>query len=86
MAYLYVLTLCNGKYYIGSTENLERRFLEHKNGLSPYTKYYLPVQLIFMQEYKTKFEASKAEHWLKKQKDHSFITRVIKSGKLNKSF
>ncbi len=86
MAYLYILKLCNGAYYIGSTENLERRILEHSSGLSPYTKHYLPLELIYAQEYKTKIEANKAEYWLKKQKDRSLIERVIKEGNLNKSY
>lgn len=35
----------SGWVYIGSTNNLERRLIEHLDGLSKYTKPYLPVYL-----------------------------------------
>jgi len=38
-AYLYILLCGNGKFYIGSTKNLERRMEEHQMGLgSNFTK------------------------------------------------
>jgi len=42
---IYTLTLSQGKYYVGMTENLERRLSEHKSGDrgSVWTKKYLPI-------------------------------------------
>lgn len=42
--YLYVLTLQNGKYYVGITSNPKQRFNEHRNGKSTYfVKQNLPI-------------------------------------------
>ena len=42
--YLYVLTLQNGKYYVGITSNPIERFKEHRNGKSTYfVKNNLPI-------------------------------------------
>ncbi|NOZ43875.1 MAG: GIY-YIG nuclease family protein [bacterium] len=31
-AYVYILVLNNGKYYIGSTRDIKKRFTKHSNG------------------------------------------------------
>jgi len=50
--YMYILLCANGKYYTGSTNNLERRIFEHKNGLGAnFTKKNLPVALVYYEEY-----------------------------------
>ena len=42
--YLYILTLQNGKYYVGITSNPKERFKEHRNGKSTYfVKNNLPI-------------------------------------------
>jgi len=41
---IYILKLENNKYYVGKTDNLEKRKLEHDNGLaSSWTKKYKPI-------------------------------------------
>ncbi len=45
---VYVLNLSNGKYYTGMTGDLIRRMREHENGGSKSTRYYRPVELIFV--------------------------------------
>lgn len=87
MAYLYILqSLKNDRYYIGSTSNLDRRLIEHKSGQSTYTKHVLPVELVFHQKFPDLQAATRAEYWLKKQKDKDLIRNIITDGKLNKSF
>ena len=40
--YMYILECSNGSYYVGSTIDLEKRFLQHSNGEgSKHTKKYL---------------------------------------------
>jgi len=48
MAYVYILqSNKNGKYYIGSTNNLQRRIWEHNNGLGgKFTKVNGPWELV----------------------------------------
>jgi putative endonuclease len=51
-AYVYILECANGMFYTGSTRNLEVRISEHQLGLgSNFTEKYLPVKLVFYEEF-----------------------------------
>ena len=43
---VYVLELENGKYYVGKTINVERRFKQHLSGSSKWTRMYKPLRII----------------------------------------
>jgi putative endonuclease len=47
--FVYILLCNDNSYYIGVTNNLERRFYEHESGLDPgsYTCKRRPVKLVF---------------------------------------
>jgi len=65
MSYTYILLCSNGEYYVGSTENLERRLKEHESGHGcDFTKAHLPVKLMYTEEYPTIEEAYKRERQL----------------------
>ena len=50
--YTYILQVSGGMYYVGSTENLEKRMAEHQRGEGTvFTKAYLPVKLVYTEEY-----------------------------------
>jgi len=52
MAWMYILECCDGSYYVGSTKNLDLRFLQHQSGKgSRYTSGRLPVKLVYCEEY-----------------------------------
>ena len=58
MHYVYLLKSTKENFtYIGSTDNLERRFLEHNNGKSQATKFYAPFKLIYYEAYANKDDA-----------------------------
>ena len=47
MSTLYILELEKGKYYVGKTDNLEKRFEQHKNGQgSEWTRTYKPIKML----------------------------------------
>ena len=53
-----MLECSDGSYYVGSTRDLERRFVEHASGNGAmYTRTRLPVILVFAQEYSRVDEA-----------------------------
>jgi putative endonuclease len=84
--YLYILkSLKNGKYYIGSTDNLERRLIEHNSGSekSKFTKNNRPFELVFSQEYESLKIARKIEYKLKSFKSRKIIEEIIKDGICN---
>ena len=47
MEYIYILKLKNSKYYVGKTQNIEKRYEQHVNGTgSAWTKKYKPLSII----------------------------------------
>ena len=63
--FLYILFCDQKTYYVGITNNLERRLNQHKNKKSFYTKQFSDVQLIYKEELKSKTLAEKRERQLK---------------------
>ena len=58
---------CNaGRFYAGHTDDLERRVDQHKSGhFEGFTKRFLPVELVWAQEFSTREEAKAAEFRIK---------------------
>ncbi|MBI2591742.1 MAG: GIY-YIG nuclease family protein [Candidatus Brennerbacteria bacterium] len=55
----------NEQLYLGSTNNLQRRFAEHNSGLSSYAKKYMPYGLVYYEAYQSEEDARKRESNLK---------------------
>lgn len=70
----------NGRYYIGSTNNLERRIKEHSDGEAPATKYLRPLSLVFSQCFTTIEQARLIESKLKRFKSKKIIEKIISDG------
>ena len=70
-------SLKNGKYYIGSADNLRQRICDHSKGYSKSTKILLPLKLVFNQEFENITKARKVENWLKKLKRKDYIEKII---------
>jgi putative endonuclease len=66
--YVYVLASGrNGTLYIGHTDDLSRRVLEHRVGDAPgFTRKYGVKTLVFWEEYETREEAFARERAMKK--------------------
>lgn len=69
MWFVYIIQCVDGSFYTGSTNNLEKRFLAHKNGKGGYyTRSHKPVRIVYKEKLNTKSEALKREHEIKKMK------------------
>ncbi|MCX6745155.1 MAG: GIY-YIG nuclease family protein [Candidatus Parcubacteria bacterium] len=67
MYYLYILqSLKDNGYYIGISDNPEKRLTEHNSGKTKSTKSRIPFTLKYQESYNTKIEARKREIILKK--------------------
>lgn len=54
MSKLYILQLEHGKYYVGKTDDINRRYAEHKSGSgSEWTKLHKPVKMLETRELKS---------------------------------
>lgn len=66
MFYVYVLkSLHDTKCYIGFTNDLKKRFVEHNEGKSKSTQNQLPFDLVYYESYKHQDDAIKREKSLK---------------------
>ena len=63
---MYILTLNNGQFYIGFTNDLKKRIKEHKEGNVFTTKKFLPVKLIYYECYLDREDAKQREFMLKR--------------------
>jgi putative endonuclease len=81
MGYLYILqSEINGRYYIGSTDNVERRLIEHNSGKTRSLKYLRPLKIVFKQEFADGTQAHRAELKLKSYKSRQVLESIIKDG------
>mgnify|MGYP001570748920 CR=1 FL=1 len=78
---LYVLRLSDNSYYIGSTENLEKRLREHNRKRVKSTKNKLPFVLIYTESHTNRSEAQTREYQIKKWKSKDAIERLINAKK-----
>jgi len=66
MIYVYAIRSTNRKcIYVGMTNNLERRLLEHNKGENKSTKAYKPFELIYSEHFINRIEARIKEKYLK---------------------
>jgi predicted GIY-YIG superfamily endonuclease/proteasome lid subunit RPN8/RPN11 len=62
----YMLHCRGGKFYTGHTDDLERRVAQHKAGtVKGFTSDKLPVELVWSQDFPTRYEAIAAEQQIK---------------------
>lgn len=74
MFYTYVLkSKKDGKMYTGYTDNLRRRFKEHNNGESVYTKEKGPFNLIYYEACIEQKDARSRESYLKSGKGKRYL-------------
>jgi putative endonuclease len=65
--YVYIIKSLAKKYtYVGYTDNLRRRFMEHNGKLNRSTKLYAPYKLIYYESYRSQSDAKWREQQLKR--------------------
>jgi putative endonuclease len=78
MFYVYVIkSLKNGRFYTGSTNNINKRIEEHNSGKSEATKNIRPFEVCLIEEYKTRSEACKRERFFKTGKGREVRDTLI---------
>jgi tRNA(adenine34) deaminase len=66
--WLYILRCRDGSYYVGHTDDLERRVAQHRDGAIAgcYTRLKRPLELVFAEPVGTRYEALAAERQVKR--------------------
>jgi len=68
MFYMYILqSAVDDELYIGSTNNLQKRFREHNQGLVQSTKSRRPFLLVYYEAYRAEDDAREREDQLKQR-------------------
>jgi putative endonuclease len=79
--YTYILfSEKTNRYYIGSTEDIDKRVEKHNAGATPSTKPGRPWKVVYREEFYSKSEAIKREIYLKRMKSRVFIELLINKG------
>jgi len=81
--FVYILRCSNGRYYVGSTNNLERRIGQHLAKKVQATKFVQPITLVFSQSFSTLTFVRRAELALKKKKSRIILNKIIKEGRIS---
>ncbi|MBI5078768.1 GIY-YIG nuclease family protein [Candidatus Saganbacteria bacterium] len=78
---VYVLaSVKNGRYYTGSTRDLENRLKEHNAGKIKSTKAFIPYKIVYKETFSTYTEARKRELYIKKRKSRKYIEEFFLRG------
>lgn len=89
--YVYILRCSDGSYYTGHTDNLEERLARHRLGNDLcYTSNRRPIELIYSQDFVTRYEAVSAERkikgWSRNKKDALIKGDWQRLSELSKSY
>ena len=64
--FVYILKCADNSYYVGQTDNIEKRLAEHNSmNCGSYTSTRLPVTLVYLERFSTRNEAFLAERRIK---------------------
>lgn len=85
MYYTYILqSLKSGILYYGYTADLKRRFKEHNDGRSGFTKNHIPWKLVFYSAFDNEKKAKDFELYLKSGSGKAFVYKRLVTVALKK--
>ncbi|MBS1978945.1 MAG: GIY-YIG nuclease family protein [Bacteroidetes bacterium] len=83
MWYVYVLkSKASGKFYVGMSEEIERRLAEHNSGKSKFTSGHMPWELVYFEQQQGSVSARKREKYFKTAAGKKFLKRKLGEGSL----
>jgi len=78
--FVYILqSLKDKKFYIGYTNNLQKRLVYHNRGANRSTRNRVPFKLVYFEEYSIKSDATKREYFLKSTKGFREKKKIIEN-------
>ena len=77
--YVYILASIEneGKYYVGYTEDIEKRIADHNSGTQTYSKRYAPWRLVTYIVFSDMSQAKKFEKYLKSHSGRTFYLKNL---------
>ena len=81
--HVYVLVSLTSKIrYVGMTQNLSRRLLEHNAGKSKFTSGHLPWTMVYSESFANSKEARLREKYFKSYTGRRFLDDKLRNGSL----
>jgi putative endonuclease len=78
MYFVYIIkSLIVLRYYIGSTENVDRRLSDHNSGKVKSTKAYKPWEIVYLERFDIKSYALKREKQIKSYKSGNAFKKLL---------
>ncbi|HBF88440.1 MAG TPA: excinuclease ABC subunit C [Bacteroidales bacterium] len=74
---VYILYCRNERFYVGSTNDLERRIFSHQNGYVKATKNILPIKLVAFIPCSDLKSARQFEYKIKKMKSRKYTEQLV---------
>ena len=75
---VYILhSLAHDKYYIGQTNDIEKRLVRHNSGYVKSTKAFKPWELVYTENFDTRTGSMQRETHLKAMKYKSYINKLV---------
>lgn len=78
MWYVYLLQNKQGRWYIGSTNNLQKRILSHNSEKNQSTKHWIPWKLIYCEISLNRDDARAREKYLKSGMGRKYLKNRLK--------
>ena len=66
------------RYYVGHCEDIDVRLLRHNRGGVPSTKYYIPWEVVYKENFTSRALAAAREKEIKKKKSRIYIEFIIR--------
>lgn len=86
MYYVYVLlSLKDNNFYIGFSEDIEKRLADHNAGRNTSTKSRRPLALIYYEAHFSKEDAMRRERYFKTDKGKSTLKQMLRTTLSNKT-
>ena len=79
-SFVYILKDDKCRFYVGSTNDIDRRLYQHNKGFTQTTKRMSVPVLVLKQEYETLQIARKVEKKIKKLKRKEYIEKMVRDG------
>lgn len=80
MAWVYILKDDSDRYYIGSTDDIDRRLVQHLQGHTQTTRNMKNPKLVLKQEVGSLQEARSIERKIKNMKRKDYIVKIVSDG------
>ena len=78
MYFVYIIkSLIVSRYYIGSTENVDRRLSDHNSGKVKSTKAYKPWEIVYLERFDIKSDALKREKQIKSYRSGNAFKKLL---------